>query len=158
MKPGEQRDRTDHDDPGADRADQATRPMPVAGEESEREDTEIAGEPGKVGGRALDALGPGQAQGGPEDEGGKEPQAAPGKAAERLSWQGSDRHGGQQYPPDGDADLVMDERVIAAALEAEIDDQAEGEQPDCDCRPVDPRLGVLSRRRAGERRGGLHRP
>ena len=121
------------------------------------EDADVGADPREVGEGLLGALGPAETERGPDREPGEQAQRGPGERRQRPARQRPDHHPGQDDPPDGDPDLVVDERVVAASLEPEVDDQPEAEEPGGQGAPIDP-PSMLQRRGAGQSVRGLHPP
>ena len=66
----------------------------------------------------------------PGDIGGEQAKRCPGAVTELVERQGADRETEQNAPPDRNAELVAEDRIVAAAFEAEVDDKEETEEPD----------------------------
>ena len=113
------------------------RPAAIAAEQGEREDADIGDDEGQFDGRLFGALGPDQAEPGPERECGEEPQHTPGNRTETLPGQDPHERPEHEDPPDGDSDLVVDEGVVTTTLEPEVGKKAKDQNPGPDDIPVD---------------------
>lgn len=129
MQAREEGDDGDDGDPRRDRGDDPASARCAGAEDGEGEGAEVAGNASEVGGGPLGALGPAQAEGRPDDEGGEQRQRDTGKRGRAAARQGADHDAGEEEPPDRDPDPIMDKRVVAAPFEAEVDDEAEAERP-----------------------------
>ncbi|MFT3865051.1 MAG: hypothetical protein QM729_12320 [Solirubrobacterales bacterium] len=92
----------------------------------------------------------------PGDVGGERAERDPGAATQLAQRQRPDGESEQDPPPDRDPDLVPDDRFVPTAVEAEVDDQQEAQEPDRDGLEVDPRDQGLELGEAGQSIDGFH--
>ena len=74
---------------------------------------------------------------GPGHESSEQAERGPGERARSAARQRPDQRPEQHDPPDPDPNLVVDQGVVAAAVETEVGDESEAEQPDQYGAPVD---------------------
>ena len=106
--------------------------------EGQQQDAEVGGKPGELLQAPFGAHRPGRGDRGPHGESAQQGQRHPRDSGHAGTGQQGPRGADQHHPPDHDSDLVPDDDVVATALEREIQDQAEAQQPCGDCRRIDP--------------------
>ena len=90
------------------------------------------------------------------DERRQQAERDPGEVARAAAGKGADDHPANAIHQIAMPDLIVDERVVAAPLQAEVDDQAEAEQPGRRGGRVDA-ANMLQKRGTSPHRGRVHR-
>jgi hypothetical protein len=151
----EQANQRQEDDPGAHRGHDSLGFPLAAAEDRQAEDPQVTGDAGQIRIGPVRTLRPGQAEAGPDDEAGDESQRKPRLRGRAATGHGADQQRSQHGPAGHEAELVVDQRVVPAAFEAQVDHRSEAEQPGPDGAPVGP-AREFQRRFAAPHRCCLH--
>ena len=97
--------------------------------ERQQEDAQVGGDPRQLGRGLAGALRPGDAERRPRHEAAQGHEHHERATAQQRQWQQAGDGSPAQQPPDGEAELAVDDGVVAAALQAQVHDDRERHDP-----------------------------